>query len=350
MLTPLSITPLLTFALTCALMSVVMRTFPHWNLLDFPDRYGLKRRRLPYPAGIIAPIVFIAIFPLLQGLNTKSLGVLVAVILMAITCFIDDRKQLPPLLRLCIQALAALAVVLSGDCIGGRICSVTNPLEGLMGTAVIDLNGMLPLLSITITVVWLVLTTNALNWFDGIPGQTTALSTIGFLTIGFLSVSDRVNQPEIAVIAFSLAAIAFGCFLFDFPPPKIVLGDSGSMFFGLMLGILTVYAGGKVATAFLALGVPIIDLTFVIIKRIAEGRSPSKGSMSGEHLHHRLLAKGWNPRSIIALTAGLGTVFGATALFLDTTQKLIAGMVMVLIMAGLWRYSRSMPRKLEARS
>ncbi len=340
MFTPLSTTPLLTFALTYALMLVAVRTFPRWNLLDFPDRYGLKRRRLPYPAGIIAPLVFIAIFPLLQGLNTKSLGVITAVMLMAITCFIDDRKQLPPALRLGIQAVAALAVVMSGDCVGGRICSITNPLEGLMGTAVIDLNGILPLLSIVVTVVWLMLTTNALNWFDGIPGQTTALSTIGFLTIGFLSVSDRVNQPEIALIAFTLAAISFGSFLFDFPPPKVVLGDSGSMFFGLMLGVLTVYAGGKVATAFLSLGVPIIDLAFVILKRLFEERSPFRGSMSGEHLHHRLLAKGWNPRSIIALTAGLGTVFGATALFLDTTQKLIAGIFMVLIMACLWIYSR----------
>ncbi len=112
------------------------------------------------------------------------------------------------------------------------------------------------------------------------------------------------------------------------------------MFFGLMLGILTVYAGGKIATAFLVLGVPIIDLLFVIVKRMSERRSPFKGSMHGEHLHHRLLAKGWGPRQIIALTACLGTVFGSIALFLDTKEKIIAGLLLLIIMGGLWRYSK----------
>jgi UDP-GlcNAc:undecaprenyl-phosphate/decaprenyl-phosphate GlcNAc-1-phosphate transferase len=337
---PLSTIPLLAFGLTALLGLLVLRFFPHWNLLDFPDRYGLKRRRLPYPGGIIAPLVFIVFFPLLQEENMRSIAVISAVILLAITSFIDDRRQLSPLLRLAIQFITALIVVIAGDCIGGRICSVTNPFEGLIGGPIFDLNGILPLLSIGITVLWLMLTTNALNWFDGIPGQTTALSTIGFLTIGFLSLSERVNQPQIAMIAFVLAAIACGCFVFDFPPPRFVLGDSGSMFFGLMIGILTIYAGGKVATAFLALGVPIIDFLFVIVKRLSEGRPPHKGSMSGEHLHHRLLAKGWHPRSIILLTAGLGTAFGVTALFLDTTEKIIAGALLVIVMGVLWRYSR----------
>jgi UDP-GlcNAc:undecaprenyl-phosphate/decaprenyl-phosphate GlcNAc-1-phosphate transferase len=337
---PLSTTPLLAFALTVVLNLCVLKMFPRWKLLDFPENYGLKRRRLPYPAGIVAPLVFITIFPLIQGINSVSSAVLSSVGLLAVTCFADDRIKLSPVLRLAVQTACALLIVLAGDCTGGRICSVTNPLEGVWGGPVVDLNGMLPAIAVTVTAVWIILTTNALNWFDGIPGQTTALSAIGFGTIGLLSLSGRVNQPEIALIAFVLAAIALGCFLFDVPPPRVVLGDSGSMFFGLMLGVLTVYAGGKVATAFLVLGVPILDLVFVVLKRVSEGRSFMKGSMSGEHLHHRLLAKGWSPRQIILLTAGLGTLFGSVALFLDTTEKLIAAGLLVIVMAGLWRYSR----------
>jgi UDP-GlcNAc:undecaprenyl-phosphate/decaprenyl-phosphate GlcNAc-1-phosphate transferase len=337
---PVLTNPLSALVLTLLLMMCAVQLFPRWGLLDFPERYGLQRRRLPYPAGIVAPIVFITIFPFLQAINQQFFGLIGAVAVLAIVSFIDDRRPLPPLFRLFIQAVAACMIVLSGDCVGGRICSVTNPLEGILGGAIIDLNGMLPALAILVTVIWILLTTNALNWFDGIPGQTTALSTIGFLTIGFLSLSSRVDQPQLALIAFTIAAIAFGCFLFDMPPPRIVLGDSGSMFFGLMLGTLTIYAGGKVATAFLVLGVPILDLMFVVLKRISEGRSFYKGSMSGEHLHHRLLAKGWSPRQIILLTASLGTVFGSVALFLDTTEKLIAGGLLVIVMAGLWRYSR----------
>jgi UDP-GlcNAc:undecaprenyl-phosphate GlcNAc-1-phosphate transferase len=336
---PLITTPLLTFVITALLHVFALRIFPRLKLLDFPERYGFSRARLPYPTGIIAVIVFIAVFPLLQTLDRSVLGVMSAVILLGISCFIDDRKNLPALARLFIQLCAALLVFFTGDCTGGRICSVTNPLEGFFGGPIIELNGAIPFLSLVVTVIWLMLTTNALNWFDGIPGQVGTLSGIGFLTIGLLCLSARVNQPQIALIAFALAGIAFAGLLFDFPPAQVVMGDSGSMFFGLMLGILTIYAGGKVATAFLVLGVPILDLVFVVIKRLSEKRSPFKGSMSGEHLHHRLLAKGWSARSIIVLTAAIGALFGGSALYLTTFGKFIAALILAVVMLMLWIYS-----------
>jgi len=332
--------PLLALVMTVFVHLLIIKFFPRWKLLDFPERYNLKRSPLPYPSGIAAVITFIVIFPLLQAMDLSAIGVMGAVLLLGISSFIDDRRPLPAFLRLVIQLCAALIVFFTGDCTGGRICSITNPLDGLIGGPVIELNASIPLFSLAVTCIWLMLTTNALNWFDGIPGQVGTLSTIGFATIGLLSLSARVNQPQIALLAFALAAIALGCLLFDFPPPRVVLGDSGSMFFGLMLGILTVYAGGKVATAFLVLGVPIIDLLFVVIKRISERRSPFKGSMNGEHLHHRLLAKGWTPHAVIALTAGTGAAFGITALFLDTFGKFVAALILAAVMLGLWLYSK----------
>ncbi len=267
----------------------------------------------------------------------QEVGLLIGIFLLALTSFIDDRRPIPSWLRLAFQVLIALLIFATGS----RIYTITNP---LLANEFIKLDswiftvpifGNLPILSGIFTVVWLMLTINALNWFDGIPGQVTILSTIGFLTIGLLSISTRVNQPEFALIAFILAAISFGCFLFDIPPPRVVLGDSGSMFFGLMLGTLTIFAGGKVATAFLVLGVPLIDSFFVITRRLINGKSPFKGSQSGEHLHHRLLAKGWKPKHIIALTASIGFLFGATALFLSSFQKLIAGIILFFMMLGL---------------
>lgn len=342
---PLFLTPLLALLCTIVMQWFVVRYFPTLHLLDFPDRYGLQRKRLPYPAGIVAPIIFIALFPLLQNSTTQSLGLLVAIVLLGLVSFIDDRYPLPPLLRLSIQGLCAGIIVTTGSCVGGRICSITNPLYGFVGSEIIDIQKTVPLLTIFLSMLWIMITTNALNWFDGIPGQTTAIATTACITIGLLSLSERVNQPALAAIAFTVAMIAFGCFLFDFPPPRVVLGDSGSMFFGLILGTLTIYAGGKIATAFLVLGVPIIDLFFVITKRLLEKRSPFKGSMHGEHLHHRLLAKGWNPKQIILLTVSIGTVFGVSALFLNTAEKFGVALFLMLCMAGLWKYSKPEPHQ-----
>ena len=344
-MSPLSTTPLLVFAICVIGHLLALKLFPRIGLLDFPERYNLKRKRLPYPTGILAVLTFFVTF-LILNLNNMSMqdaGLLIGIALLGISCFIDDRAQLSPKIRLSLQVLVALLLFATGT----RIYTITNP-TGLLASSFFKLDtliihapvfGNLPVWSGVFTVVWLLLTINALNWFDGIPGQVSLLSVIGFLTIGFLSLSSRVNQPDLALIAFILAGIALACFLFDFPPPHVVLGDSGSMFFGLMLGTLTIFAGGKVATAFLVLGVPLVDSFFVIIRRLLSGRSPLRGSQSGEHLHHRLLTKGWSPKQVILLTASIGFLFGGTALFLSSFQKVIAAASLFVIMLLLSWYS-----------
>lgn len=343
--------PTLPFAVfvACAILHLFARNdFPRMGLLDDPKRYGHRRAPLPYPTGILAVLTFVAFFSVKAPWTLQSAGILLAVFLLALTCFRDDRLRLPPVLRLAIQATVAFVIFATGS----RIYTITNPLEGFFGMGdllkldTIDITtflGPLPLWSGVFTVLWLMLTMNALNWFDGIPGQVSLLSTIGFLVIGMLSVSARVEQPELALIAFILAAVAAACLVFDFPPPKMLLGDTGAMFFGLMLGTLTIMSGGKVATAFLVLGVPLIDVFLVIVRRILKGASPFQGNVSDEHLHHRLLRMGWSERKIIALTALLGTSFGISALFLDTRAKFVAALILLFIMLGLSLYSA--PRK-----
>jgi UDP-GlcNAc:undecaprenyl-phosphate/decaprenyl-phosphate GlcNAc-1-phosphate transferase len=334
-LSPLATIPLTALGLTIMLHLAALRLFPRWGLLDFPERYGLTRPRLPYPAGILCILAFLALFPFLQEWTRQATGLMVAVVLLGVTSFLDDRTPLSPAVRLSVQLTAALLVFATGDCTGSRVCSVTNPLEGWIGGPIVELNSGFPLPSLIVTVFWLMLTTNALNWFDGIPGQVNLLSTIGFFVIGFLALHTQVNQPQLAMIAFTAGGISLGSLLFDFPPPLVIAGDTGAMFLGFLLGVLTVYAGGKVATAFLVLGVPILDLLFVIIRRIAAGRSPLSGSMAGEHLHHRLLARGWPPIAIIGVTALIGTTFGITALFLNTQGKMLAALLLVCVMFSL---------------
>jgi len=342
---PLLTTPLLAFFLSIVLHWGTVRLFPKLKLLDFPERYGYTRSAIPYPTGIVAVLLFTGFFLILEPYSTQKLGLLVSIILLGFTCFIDDRKPLPPLLRGIVQFLVALMVFVTGT----RIYSLTNPLEGIAFmndilkldtmTVLVPIFGSLPILSGLFTIIWLGLTINALNWFDGIPGQVNLLAVIAFMTIGLLSLSARVNQPSLALIAFVLAAIAAGSLLFVFPPPKMLIGDTGAMFYGLMIGVLTIYSGGKVATAFLVLGVPLIDSMLVVFRRLSKKRSIMTGDTTNEHLHHRLLAKGWSQTRILLLTACLGTAFGLTALFLSTTEKFIAAIILFIVMLGLSWYS-----------
>ncbi len=317
------------FLVTICAYALTLKIFPMLGLLDFPERYGLRRNRLPYPAGIIAVIVFMTTALLILPVGQKEIGMLLGISLLAFTCFIDDRTPLPSWLRLLIQVFIVTMIFATGS----RIYTITNPLGGFLKldtlTVSTGLFGSLPILSGLFTIGWLLLTINALNWFDGISGQVSVIATIGFLMLGCLSLF-RNGEPDIAVLSFSLAAIAGAGILFDFPPAKMLIGDTGSMFFGLMLGLLGVYHGGKVATVFLALGIPLIDAIFVIIRRMMKGHSPFRGGR--DHLHHLLLDRGWSERSVVFLTAMIGALFGGSALFLSTAQKGVSGAILLIVM------------------
>ena len=333
--------PITAFLVCAGLHIAACKLFPRWGLLDFPERYGLTRPKIPYPTGILAIVVFLGFFLYLEPTTKQTLGLTAGIALLGTTTFLDDRKQLSPVVRLAVQLIVAMLIF----GLGTRIYTITNPLGGIL-----KLDSMIipfalfsdpPVLSGIFTIAWLILTTNALNWFDGIPGQVSSISCIGFLTLGLLSLSSRVDQPNLAILCFILAACAGACLLFDFPPNKVLMGDTGAMFFGLMLGVITIYAGGKVATAFLVLGVPLIDSGIVVIRRLAKGVSPARGNTRDEHLHHRLLNIGWTERQVIALTVVIGSAFGVSALFLSTFEKALAGIVLFLVMLLLSQYSRT---------
>ncbi|MDD5041664.1 MAG: MraY family glycosyltransferase [Candidatus Peribacteraceae bacterium] len=341
---------LATFTGTVILHALALKYFPRWGLMDFPGRYGLTRPRIPYPTGILAILAFLVFFAFFESTlalkpwSLQAVGLIVGILLLAVVTFCDDRRPLPSYLRLITQIIVALVIFLTGT----RIYTLTNPLAAFTGVDVLPLHrlqipvGMLgnpSLLGLLFTVLWLSLTMNALNWFDGIRGQVSVVSVLGFITIGLLSLSGRVGDFSLGLISFALAGIALACLLFDRPSPLSLLGDSGTMFFGLLLGVLTIFTGGKVATGFLVLGVPLIDSFIVITRRILKGKSVFQGDAQNEHLHHRLLRKGWTEWQIILLTSGLGAAFGITALFLSTVEKFLAALALFLIMLLLSIYS-----------
>lgn len=335
-------------ACCCSIIThlIALRLFPRLGWLDFPERYGHKRAPIPYPTGSIAVLLF-CIFLLSTAQSMQDIGLAVAIVVLGLFSFIDDRKELSAQLRFIVHILVAIIVFITGT----RIYSITSPLAV---DSVISLNnsaiaipefGTLPLLSGIFTLVWIVLTINALNWFDGIPGQVQTISLLGFCVIGALALSSRIthidpaSQQHLATLAFFLAGLSIAGLLFDIPVRRVVLGDTGAMFYGLMLGILTIYSGGKVATAFLVLGVPLLDSAFVICRRLLRKKKPWEGNMRDEHLHHRLLECGWKPIQVIALFTAIGGTFGISALYLSTVEKFIASLLLLTLLIILTIYT-----------
>lgn len=330
-------------ALTTLLCFLALKLFPKLGLLDNPQKYGLKRKAIPYPGGILIFLVFVILLLIFSEMTGKMLGVLFGAGLLVLVSFIDDRISLPPWLRLMVQGVIAIIMILSGIGVEG----ITNPFGGTLALdqykLSLDLGGQtieILALSGLFTLVWIVLVVNTMNWMDGIPGLTSGLTFIGGLTMFFLSISEKVNQPEVAILAIIVAMIALAFWFFDFFPPKIIIGDSGSMFFGLMLAILAIFSGGKIATAFMILGFPIMDMIYVIIHRIYNKQAPWKGGewdkhRKAVHLHHRLLQAGLTEREVLFCIYALAAIFGISALFLDTKGKFWTIVLMFILSLGL---------------
>jgi UDP-N-acetylmuramyl pentapeptide phosphotransferase/UDP-N-acetylglucosamine-1-phosphate transferase len=117
--------------------------------------------------------------------------------------------------------------------------------------------------------------------------------------------------------------------ILNFYPAKIFLGESGSTFAGFMLAVLAIVSGGKIATALLIMGIPLLDMIWVVAQRLLRKQSPFTGDR--KHLHYKLTEIGLSePQAVLFLYALTG-IFGASALFLQSRGKLIALMILLVV-------------------
>lgn len=329
------------FISTVILAILALKFFPKWGLLDQPKKYGLKRKPIPYYGGLILVLVFIISVLLFIDIDKHVIGLLIGASMIAGISFLDDFKEVNPWIRLFVQFLGALTIVLSG--IG--IKSITNPFGGEI---ILDQFGLnipfddtfiqITILADLFTIFWIVFIVNTMNFLDGLNGMVSGVSFIAALTFFALSIGEHniVDQTTISTLAIIVAAICLAFWIFDFHPAKILMGDTGSMFLGFLIAVFAIFSGGKVATAFLVLGFPILDAFWVITRRIVRGKSPMKGDL--KHLHHRLVEVGLTERKALFLIYLLCAFFGGSAIFLGTTQKLfliIAMGVLMIIMASI---------------
>ncbi|MEK7524282.1 MAG: MraY family glycosyltransferase, partial [Patescibacteria group bacterium] len=182
---------------------------------------------------------------------------------------------------------------------------------------------------------WLVIMMNVMNWLDGIPGLASGISTIAQFSLFVLSLQQfhLVDQSALITLSSVLAASTLAFLIFDFHPPKILMGDTGSMFLGFMLGVLSILSGGKLATALLIMGFPVFDAIWVTIRRVLRGTSPLKGDHS--HFHHRLLKVGLSERKALIFNYLLCAAFAAIALTIHTPLGKFAALIGLLVTMGL---------------
>ena len=231
---------------------------------------------------------------------------------------IDDRFALKPACQLTFQSVAAIILLAAKDTIN----HANIPFVGLIYFA--------GWFNYMLSFIWIVLVINAFNWFDGLDGLAGGVGIIGMIVLFFLSLTPLVAQPQTAFLALVVAGSLVGFMYFNFSPAYLHLGSVGSGFVGLMLATLSIYAGGKVATALLILGIPIIDFCYVVVCRALRGAYPWQGG-DREHFHYWLLDRGWSAAHIVLLFYAISGFFGILALTLQTGVKIAAILALVAI-------------------
>lgn len=325
---------------------IIILLFKKWRILDDPTRHREAKVIHTYPVprgggipiflGLLSSLFFL---PLDKHLRGILLGAAVALLV----GFLDDKfeEKIHPFLRLASNFLAAAIVVGAG--IG--IAFINNPFGNIIRLdqpqICLPLLGQvrcLWLLADLFALLWITWTMNFVGWSGGVEGQLPGIVVIAALTIaGFsLKFSADITQWPVIVLAMITAGAYLGFLPWNFYPQKIMPGYSGKTLAGFMLAVLSILSTAKIATLMLVLAVPLIDASYLVIKRLLSGRSPIWGGR--EHLHHRLLSLGWGKRRI-ALFYWLITAFlGILALNLNSRAKFYTMfMLVILFLAGiLW--------------
>src|SRR6266568_1152942 len=190
--------------------------------------------------------------------------------------------------------------------------------------------------AILLTWFWTVGMMNTVNWIDGMDGLATGV--VGITALFITLISFILRQYSIAVLSAIFTGAVFGFLPHNWNPAKIFMGDTGSMFLGLALAVLSIMGGAKLALALMVLGVPILDVAVVIMNRIRRGQSPVHYDKT--HLHHRLMAMGLSVKQICYLFYGVAITFGLLALSFSGIHaahfyKFVGIVLAILTMFGL---------------
>jgi len=337
---------ILTFGLSLISTGLIIK-FACWaKILDYPDisrKIHLKKTPLLGGLGIFISFFLVLFFTsekLLSGnLNSYHwIGFFLGACFLMIGGFWDDKYRLKPSRQIIFPLLAIICVIAGG--VG--IIKITNPWGGFIyfdswKLSLFELGGEvfhLVFWSDLFTLLWLLAMMYTTKLLDGLDGLVTGVSAIGGLIIFLFTMTTKYYQPDIGWAALVFTAACLGFLIFNWHPAKIFLGEGGSLLLGYILGVLAIISGGKIAIALLVLGLPLLDLAWTVLRRVLEGRNPLKVA-DKKHLHHRLLDLGIGQRKTVLIFYFFSLVFGGLALFLQSSGKFIAVLVLIIIMVGL---------------
>mgnify|MGYP001563857813 FL=1 len=310
------------------------------GLIDDPKIHKhpaiLHKKPVPRGGGIplflgilIASLLFLSISKAVFFLFLGSFLALVVGVL-------DDKFDISPYFRFILNIISAVIIVAGGI----SIPFVTNPFGGTLDLNSLHLSfsflnqNIVLLFSDAVAIIWFVWVMNMLNWSKGVDGQMPGIIVISAIVIGILSLRFPIltqNDLTSATLSFIIAGASLGFLIYNFYPAKIFPGYGATSIY-LLLAAVSILSSVKLATAILVMGIPMIDGTVTIARRMLSGKSPFRHDK--KHLHHLLLEMGFGQRKVALFYWIISAILGSLSLFLSSKGKLFAVIMIIIVTVG----------------
>lgn len=321
------ITFLIAVCVTYVLTPFVKKLAIRVGAVDNPNARKVHLQVVPRLGGLGMYVGFLAAVLYSLPLTPDVVGLLLGSAVIVAVGIWDDICQIPAKVKLAGQILAAVVLVLAGV----RVDWLMNPLGEYIYLSAV--------LSVPLTILWVVGFTNMVNLIDGLDGLAAGVSSIAAISVALIAY--QMGQWASVAIMLAMAGAAVGFLQYNFNPAKIFMGDTGSMFLGYtvaavsIMGVMKTAATVALVVPVIALGLPIMDTALAILRRLWAGVpvfAPDRG-----HLHHRLLDKGLSHKQVVLMMYAITAFLGMLALLVVHLQP-VPGICLVaaVVAAGVW--------------
>lgn len=309
-------------------------------------RHPAHTHRGILPRGGGLPIylgILVALLPFLA--NKIVVYVLLGATLTIVVGLLDDKYDLSPYFRFGTNIVVASLAVMGG--IG--IPFLTNPFDSIIRLDQFRLTfGLfgqqfqLLWLADLAAILWIVWCMNMINWSKGVDGQLPGFVLITAFFLGLLSLRfsrHDISKEIVTIMCFVTTGAFLGFLPWNYYPQKILPGYAAGSLAGYMLGVLSILSWGKLGTMLLLLALPLTDAVIVMIRRIAQKKSPFRADR--QHFHHTLLDMGWSKRRIAIFYWLVSFITGSLTLFMNSEKKFYAMLLLVLMLGAivLWSFN-----------
>ncbi len=308
------------------------------NKHDNPDRH-IHKRRVPFLGGLAVVIPFIIyLFIFIPENPSTVLPLLVGTLILVISGLVDDILNLPSTIQFLIQLLAGLIIAL---CITD-LTVITMPFNIEIPLDLVTLQGSILGMPLSLVlpgdlflVFWIMVCINAVKWMGGSDGLLESNCIVALMALYLLG----VREYNFLIIFFSISLIGSmsGYLVYNYPPAKIFTGATGKMVYGYILAVMSIIGEAKFATTLIILALPIMDFTYVIIKRYIVYRPKNPLQIlrinSRDHLHHKLLDLGFSPKKVILIEVSAMLTIGSLGFLAIGANRFF--LLVLLITAGL---------------